>query len=124
MTSLPNPSDRRVTVTGSGEAQWKAQCLLFRKVFLEALSHLDLNPDVANDPQIRQGQLRVEINVPSSQVRIRKISRFHGCEAASLFDMPTDFPSHGSFFKSITFSFDVRGGPSLCLGDSDDIERE
>ncbi|XP_028967307.1 insulin-like growth factor 2 mRNA-binding protein 1 [Galendromus occidentalis] len=68
VASLPNPSDRRVTVTGSGEAQWKAQCLLYRKVFMEAVQHLDLNPDVSNDPQIQQGHLRIEINVPSNQV--------------------------------------------------------
>ncbi|OQR71081.1 insulin growth factor 2 mRNA-binding protein 1-like [Tropilaelaps mercedesae] len=59
----PHPSDRRVTLTGSAEAQWRAQCLLYRKVFLEAAQHLDSNPEAAADPQIQAGHLRVEMNV-------------------------------------------------------------
>ncbi|XP_022645419.1 insulin-like growth factor 2 mRNA-binding protein 1 isoform X2 [Varroa jacobsoni] len=64
----PHPSDRRVTLTGSAEAQWRAQCLLYRKVFLEAAQHLDSNPEAAADPQVQAGHLRVEMNVPSNQV--------------------------------------------------------
>lgn len=66
----PHPSDRRVTLTGPAEVQWRAQCLLYRKVFIEAAQHLDSNPEAASDPQTQAGHLRVEMNVPSNQVMI------------------------------------------------------
>lgn len=71
----PHPSDRRVTLTGSAEAQWRAQCLLYRKVFLEAAQHLDSNPEAAADPQVQAGHLRVEMNVPSNQASVVNIYR-------------------------------------------------
>lgn len=56
MSPLIGPSERKVTIVGTPEAQWKAQFMLFRKVAYEGQS----------GPQ--EASLTVEIMVPSSQV--------------------------------------------------------
>ena len=60
-----SPQERKVTVTGSPEAQWKAQMMIFRKVLMDA----SVSP---SSPAAGTGSeaacLRVEIQVPSSQV--------------------------------------------------------
>ncbi|KAI1299367.1 Insulin-like growth factor 2 mRNA-binding protein 1 [Halotydeus destructor] len=52
----PRSNERKVTIVGTPEAQWKAQFMLFRKVGFES----------QNGPQ--EAHLTVEIFVPSSQV--------------------------------------------------------
>uniref|UniRef100_A0A1W7RAC0 Insulin-like growth factor 2 mRNA-binding protein 1 n=1 Tax=Hadrurus spadix TaxID=141984 RepID=A0A1W7RAC0_9SCOR len=53
---LDRQSERRVTIVGSPEAQWKAQFMVFKKVSFEGFA----------GPQ--EARLRVEIFVPSNQV--------------------------------------------------------
>lgn len=52
-------SERRVTVTGTPESQWKAQMFIFRKVLMD--------PSVSSSSS-SEPVLRVEIMVPSNQV--------------------------------------------------------
>lgn len=60
-------TERKVTIVGTPEAQWKAQYLIYEKMREEGF--------VSGTDDVR---LTVEILVPSSQVRTHEYSHFHG----------------------------------------------
>lgn len=57
---VPPPRERRVTVIGAPEAQWKAQMYIFRKILMD--------PSISSASSSSEPAVRVEIMVPSTQV--------------------------------------------------------
>ncbi|CAG2168380.1 unnamed protein product, partial [Oppiella nova] len=56
------PHERRVTIVGNPESQWKAQFMIYRKVSVEGF--VASSPDALS----QEPRLKVEIMIPSSQV--------------------------------------------------------
>lgn len=57
-------TERKVTVSGTPESQWKAQMMIFRKVLMD--QNLPTASSASSSPH--EPSLRVEISVPASQV--------------------------------------------------------